>query len=259
MKLAVFSIVKDAMPFLPTVFFNLQATKLDWRWVVAEGSALNTHCTSWCKEQAPGLSTDGTSEFLDIIAKHPRVTVLRKEMWDGKVEQCNACLAEIREPCLLMQMDADEIWRPDAIEKVAELFATYPHIKRAYFWCVYYLGLNVITTSGNGYGNRDGLEWLRAWRFTPGQAFIRHEPPELSGSDGEYFDRRFTGKNGITFNHYAWWWQSQVAYKEQFYGYPSAVQKWTNFQQNAKWPVANLKDWLPWVGDSASADILKLP
>jgi hypothetical protein len=257
MKLVVFTIVKNGMPFIPTIFFNLQATNLDWRWIVAEGSSLNTHCTAWCNRQEAGLSSDGTSEFLDMISKHPRVTILRKEMWDGKVEMVNACLAEIKESCVLMQMDSDEIWRPDAIEKIVQLFSTYPQHKRAYFWCVYYLGLNVVTTSGNGYGNREDMEWLRAWRFTPGQIFQRHEPPQLSGSEGGFFNRDFTREWGIRIHHFAWWCENQVAYKEQFYNYPSALQKWRALQQNEKWPIKNLKDWMPWVGDFASADVPK--
>lgn len=256
MKLVVFTIVKNGMPFIPTIFFNLQATKLDWRWIVAEGAAKNTHCTAWCNQQEPGLSTDGTSEFLDMISKHPRVTILRKEMWDGKIEQCNACLAEIKEPCVLLQQDSDELWRPDALERMVELFTRYADVKTMYFWCSYYLGLNVITTSFDGYGNRDKMEWLRAWRFEPGNRFSRHEPPIMDGNKGRVMSRDETRKEGFGFRHYAWWSENQVAYKEQFYNYPNALQCWRNLQSNTTWPVTDLKKFLPWVGTNASADKL---
>lgn len=251
MKLAVFTIVKDGMPFLPTVFFNLQATKLDWHWIVAEGSSLNSHCTGWCSEQAPGLSTDGTTEFLNIISKHPRVSVVRKELWDGKVAMCNACLAFIKEPCVLLQMDADELWRPDVIERLVRSFELDVLMSRALFKCRYFLGVNIVSTSRDGYGNRAG-EWARAWRFTPGDKFERHEPPQLNQNYQGYIFQL----EGIHFDHFAWWHEGQAGYKELFYGYPGALSHWKALQENRAWPIEDLRKFLPWVGPGGSADIL---
>lgn len=254
MKLVVMTIVYNGMPFIPTIFFNLQATKLDWRWIVAEGASANTHCTSWCQQQAPGLSTDGTSEFLDMLKGHPRVTVLRKEMWDGKVEQCNACLAEIKESCVLIQMDSDEIWRPDAIEKIVQNFNDDPLAAVGQLKCRYFLGVNIVATSRDGYGNKRG-EWLRIWRFTPGDKFNRHEPPMLAQqAKGHYLNPDWLAMDGMTFDHYAWWSENQAAYKEQFYGYPNALNLWRRLQENKEWPVKDLRAFLPWTGAGASAD-----
>jgi hypothetical protein len=255
MKLVVFTIVKNGMPFIPTIFFNLQATKLDWRWIVAEGSTRNTHCTSWCNQQEPGLSSDGTTEFLDMVSKHPRVTILRNEMWDGKLDMCNACLAEIKEPCVLIQMDSDEIWRPDHIEYISDTFED-SKVESALIKCRYFLGVNILATSPNGYGNRS-TEWARIWRFTPGDKFERHEPPQLKQAfSGCQLNRDWLESDGIIFDHYAWWSDGQVAYKEQFYGYPAALQCWRNLQSNPDWPVKELRKFLPWVGPGASADKL---
>jgi hypothetical protein len=254
MKLVVFTIVKNGMPFIPTIFFNLQATHLDWRWIVAEGSSLNTHCTSWCNQQEPGLSTDGTSEFLDMISKHPRVTILRKEMWDGKVEMCNACLDEIKEQCVLIQMDSDEIWRPDSIERVVQMFSDDSLTDSALVTCRYFLGVNIVATSKRGYGNNPG-EWLRIWRFTVGDKFNRHEPPLLQqAAKGHCLNPDWLAMDGIMFHHYAWWSENQAAYKEQFYGYHNALQCWRHLQANTVWPVADLRKLLPWAGANASAD-----
>lgn len=256
MKLVVFTIVKNGMPFIPTIFFNLQATNLDWLWIVAEGSSLNTHCTSWCRQQEPGLSTDGTTEFLDMIKDHPRVHVIRREMWDGKIEMCNACLELIKEPCILMQMDADEIWRPDAIEKLFQDFANDPKAAVAQMKCRYFLGVNIVSTSRQGYGNNPG-EWLRAWRFTPGDKFNRHEPPLLhQAAQGHYLNPDWLEMEGVYFNHFAWWSESQAAYKEVFYGYTNAMFHWRRLQENTSWPVVDLKKFLPWVGTGSTADKL---
>lgn len=256
MKLTVFTIVRNGMPFLPSIFFTLQSTKLDWRWIVAEGASLNTHCTAWCNQQEPGLSTDGTTEFLDMISSHPRVTILRKEMWDGKVEMCNACLAEIKDPCVLMQMDSDELWQADVLHKVVELFEAEEDYSAALVRCRYFLGVNILATSINGYGNRVG-EWARIWRFEVGDKFERHEPPQLKQQrKGICFSADVMAMDGITFDHYAWWSENQAAYKEQFYGYANARQHWYALQVNTEWPVKDLRKFLPWVGNNASADKL---
>ena len=95
MKLHVLTIVLDGMPTLPAIFFNLNALKLDWTWHVVEGAAANTNCTKWCAQQQPRLSLDGTSEFLDMISRHPRVKLYRKPWWaGGKVEMVNAPLCQ---------------------------------------------------------------------------------------------------------------------------------------------------------------------
>lgn len=252
MKLAVFTIVKNGMPFLPTIFFNLQSLRIDWHWIVCEGSSANTHCTSWCQPQEPGLSEDGTAEFLTMIQTHPRVTVIRSPMWDGKVGMCNACLGYIRVPCVLMQMDADEIWRPDDIEAIVRLFEKDETIKSLQGRCRYFLGVNIISTSRNGYGNNPG-EWLRIWRFTPGDKFVSHEPPKLKQAcDGI----NFVVHEKTIFDHYAWWCENQAAYKEHFYGYRGALACWRNLQDNYEWPITDLRKFLPWVGQNASADKL---
>ena len=256
MKLVVFTIVKNGMPFLPSIFFTLQSTKLDWMWIVAEGSSRNTHCTSWCQEQQPGHSEDGTMEFLDMVKNHPRVIITTEEMWDGKVEMCNACLERIGHDCVLMQMDADELWRPDNIEKVVGFFDKEPSLRAIMFPCRYFLGVNIVSTRDNSYGNNPG-EWLRAWRFTPGDKFERHEPPQLrQKSIGRIMDLRWMGGEDGMFNHYAWWSENQCAYKELFYGYSGALDHWRRLQANTSFPILRLKSFLPWVDGAASADRL---
>lgn len=256
MKLVVFTIVKNGMPFIPTIFFNLQATTLDWRWIIAEGSSKNTHCTSWCNQQEPGLSQDGTTEFLDMLKSHPGVTVLRKEMWDGKLEMCNACLAEIKTDCLLVQMDSDELWQASQLERLVQMFEDDTQANAALVRCRYFLGVNIISTSLNGYGNRS-TEWARVWRFTPGDKYARHEPPQLKQqTTGHTLNPDWLAMEGIVFQHFAWWSENQVAYKEQFYGYPNALAHYRRLQSNTEWPVKDLRKFLPWVDANASADKL---
>jgi len=256
MKTCIFTIVLNGMPTLPTIFFTLQSTKLDWHWYIIEGVSANTHCTSWCVPQSPGLSEDGTSQFLKMIESHPRVTVIQREMWDGKVDMCNAALEQIKIPCILMQMDADELWRADILERFIDYFAEDGNAARAAVKCRYFLGVNILSTKDGTYGNKPG-EWLRAWKFSRGDKFDRHEPPQLIQSHkGHLLNPAWLKMDGIFFDHYAWAFENQVGYKEQFYGYPNALENWRKLQANTQWPVQG-KLFLPWVGDAAIFDSLK--
>lgn len=245
MKLHVFTIVLDGMPTLPTVFFNLQASNTDWQWHVVEGAAQNVRDTSWCRPQIPRCSQDGTTDFLDSISDHPRVEIIRQRYWDGKVAMCNAALGCITEPCLLLEQDADELWRPDQLERLVQMFEQHSHAMRAYFYCRYFLGPNIVAIGENCYGANPG-EWLRAFRFTPGMQFDRHEPPVLSGNQGPMLSRDFTKSLGLVFEHYAYAFEKSVRYKESFYGYKDAVAHWRRLQANTEWPC-RLKSFLPWV------------
>lgn len=254
MKFVVFTLVKDGMPFLPGILHTLNRTTLDWHWLVAEGSAANTGTTRWCKPQAPGLSLDGTTQFLDQLKSHPRVTVMQRTWWEGgKDQMCQALLDTIKEPCLLMQNDSDEVWESWQLERMRFMFEQFPRTTVAQFDCVYYLGTNIRTIGRDCYGlNRS--EWRRAFRFTPGQT-MTHEPPKLHGMDELVLGNDQTRAYGLVFHHYAYYLPSQLAYKERFYGYKDALAHWRRLQANTVWPV-KLNKFFHWADDRAQADLL---
>lgn len=237
----------------------LNALNADWTWHVAEGAAANVADTAWCKPQAPRLSRDGTTEYLNSLSGHPRVRLYRKQLWNGKTEMFNTMLKNINEPCLLLQMDSDEVWNVEQLARLIVLFSKpdFQHKTCAYFFCRYFVGLNIVITSINTYGNKAG-EWARAWRFTPDMKFKSHEPPILEGLNQVPFHREFTAECGLVFQHYAYAFPEQVAFKERFYNYKDASLHWQKLQQNKVWPT-KLKNWLPWIKDEAVADLLHKP
>jgi len=216
---------------------------------------MNNGSTKWCQPQSSRLSVDGTTEFLSCIRNHPRVTVIQQQSWDSKDAMCNAALREIKEPCILLQADSDELWSPDQLIALIRLFHDNPSTNCARFFCRYFLGPNIIATSKDGYGNRSG-EWLRAWRFSPGMRFNTHEPPNIEDLRECPAGRDRTREMGLVFDHYAYATIKQVRYKEEFYGYKNAVSAWNSLQRNQGWPVNDLQKFLPWVGPGASADVI---
>lgn len=259
MRLEVFTLALDAMPWLPMQLatFNRLPAEIDWRWTVVHGVAQNVKDTGWMKSQQPRLSNDGTTEFLGYARLHPRVHVLENTNWPGKTAMCNAALEGAHTPCVLLEVDADEIWTPDQIVILCRLFEANPDVAAMQFWCRYFLGFNIVAhpRTGHSYGCRQN-EWMRAWRMADsGDYFGTHEPPIFRGTRGRTMGRDETLSYGLEFDHYAYATRKQLEYKEAVYGYPGAVSGWERLQLNKNWPT-KLKTFLPWVDDAAMADQL---
>lgn len=219
---------------------------------------MNGGSTKWCARQQPRLSRDGTNEYLKSISVHPRVRIIEKEEWPSKDAMCNAAVNEIREPCILHQIDSDEVWSAEQLEKIYRLMMTLPKYNVMHYYCRMFLGQNIVTTGTNSYGNNQG-EWIRTWRYKPGMAFGSHEPPRLMGCEVPVITRDETKAHGLVFDHYSYVFENQVAYKGQFYKYPSILSYWRRLQNNKNWPVQRLKSILPWVDERAGADLLFKP
>lgn len=254
MKLNIVTIVLDGQPYIERHISVFQSLTIPWTWHIREGAAANTHCTRWCKIQRLRVSNDGTHEYLESI-KDPRVKFYSQTWWDGKIAMFNDVADHIDEPCVLMEIDSDELWTVDQIKLIVELFELNPDVNLMRFYCNYFVGPDIITMGQDCYGNNPG-EWLRAWRFKPGMRFDSHEPPVLGGNIGKCLSREITQAWGLVFNHYAYATKAQVAYKEKFYGYKNATVHWQRLQQNQNWPV-KLRNFLPWVDDHVMATRIK--
>lgn len=251
MKLSVFTICLDAAEFLPKQLAVFEQLKCDWHWYIAEGVAAPVRDTSWCSPIPPRLSRDGTSELLTSWLKHPRITIFRRQLWEGKTAMCNACLSAIKEPCALLQVDADEFWTPKQIEEIVKLYDTGLY-DRMRFFCRYFVGENIIVTGENCWSNKIG-EWSRSWLFDSNMRFQSHEPPVLKGCGTRELTREQTRELGLVFNHFAYCSEKTLRFKQEYYGYKDAVAHWRRLQSNTVWPC-RLREFLPWVDDKAMAD-----
>jgi len=261
LKFTAFTLVLDGYRFLPHQFFTLSRLTIDWHWIIVHGAAANTGSTAWCKPQEPRLSVDGTTEFLKSLAGHPRITVIESAWWPGgKDQMCQAALDSIIEPTVLMQIDADELWTWSQLHNIYCEFWVQPEITCGRFDCGYMVGPNLRTVGRNCWGQNEG-EFLRVWRFTPGQK-MRHEPPFLEGVNGpsEFgMDNEYTRKRGYVFVHWAYAFEDQVAFKEKFYGYSGAVASWKKLQQYKGPFPTPLKPFFHWVNGNPMVDLLHKP
>lgn len=267
MKLCLLTIVLDGMPWITRHWPEFEKLDFDWQWHVIEGVARNTACTSWCAPATPRLSNDGTTGYLDSLADYDhRVILHRKELWQGKREMVNAPLRVMHEPCLLVQVDSDELWTAEQLTRLRQLFIEQPEKNSARFHCDYRLGPNIHITSRGGFGNHDDYEWKRAWRWTPGMLFASHEPPAFERFVERPFTYAETEATGLVFRHEAYSALKQVTAKSRFYGspnnkqghlYANAVEGWQRLQRNRVWPVTDLKQYLRFVGAGVVADLVQ--
>jgi len=238
---------------------GLADLKQDTGWSVPRGGRLPYRDTGHT------LSQDGSTEYLDHLSRilPSRVFVYRKppgELWQGKVEMVRAPLQRCHDECLLWQVDVDEVWSSATIEKVIHLFQENPKKTSAFFWCNFFVGPNAVVSTRHGYAQNPTLEWLRVWRYRPGDFWASHEPPRLMRArwgrapvdvgrlcpltHGE------TEAAGASFDHYAYATSNQVRFKEVYYGYRGLHQRWSRLQRDVrKRPPRPLAQYFPWVED----------
>ncbi|NJL86463.1 MAG: glycosyltransferase family 2 protein [Leptolyngbyaceae cyanobacterium SM1_1_3] len=143
------TIVLNGQPFVRYHAEIFKQLPFIWHWHVVEGVAAIKHCDSWSLKNGghiidemhfEGRSNDGTTEHLDKLShQYPEnITVYRKPkgmFWDGRIEMVNAPISNIKEECLLWQIDIDELWTARQITTARQLFLKNPSKTAAYFWC----------------------------------------------------------------------------------------------------------------------------
>ncbi|MEA3211416.1 MAG: hypothetical protein QOE70_4473 [Chthoniobacter sp.] len=274
-----FTIVLNGMPFIRYHIDILRALPFDWHWHIVEGVADLKHDTAWSVGNGGavtedlhflGRSRDGTAEYLDeLAAEFPdKISIYRKPAglhWDGKLEMVGAPLASIRRECLLWEIDADELWTVEKLTTARNLFLQDHSLTAALYWCHFFVGRELAVSTRNCYSQNPGMEWLRTWRYYPSCHWVAHEPPRLAAlqPDGGWADQSAinplrhaeTEAAGLVFHHYAYATESQLQFKEVYYGYRNAVESWKRLQANDDFPCA-LKDYFPWVHDETKVDKL---
>lgn len=277
LKIHFFTIVLNGMPFIEKHIENFKKIMPQWHWHIIEGVAELKNDTAWSVANGGriegsfhkyGLSNDGTTEYLDSLKQQfpNQISIYRKPkgvFWNGKIEMVNAPLPNIFEECLLWEIDVDEFWSAGQINEAHQLFSNNPKKFAAFYWCNYFVGPDILISTRNGYANNPSSEWERTWRFLPHFRWAAHEPPTLVEKtfSGEIksvrnrgaFSHEETEKVGLVFQHYAYVFQSQLQFKEVYYGYQGAVADWIRLQDNSIFP-AKLSDFFKWVNDGTLID-----
>jgi len=286
-----FTIVLNGQPFIRYHIEVFSKLPFSWHWHIIEGVADLRNDTQWSLKSGGriiddmhknGLSNDGTTEYIDEIKQqYPQnITVYRKSdgsFWHGKREMVNEPLYEITEECLLWQVDVDELWTVAQICVARQMFIDHPEKTAAFYWCLYFVGQNIIVSNRYCYSQNPKQEWLRTWRYKSGAVWVAHEPPRLEEpflyrlnpqesaiciewrevSSVNPFTHQQTENLGLVFQHFAYVTENQLRFKEKYYGYKDAVSQWEALQKNTNFP-AYLREYFPWVTDETQVDLASL-
>lgn len=218
-------------------------------WVVVDGLSLNGGSTRWCNalNELPCHSTDGTVEMMRQVAdsnSHVHFSEC-KQKYRSKDVQVNTAIEIIRKHYKsgwLWEVDADEHWTAEKLSQAEELLGKSP-MREAEFRFNHYVGDNLIAAGGWGSGY---LSRLFKWS---GGRFISHEPARI-----DPHKRVMKMPDTIKFDHYSYYFEKDVAFKERYYGgYKGLLQKWYTLQTLKDFPQP-LSALLP---DTTSIDLSK--
>jgi hypothetical protein len=227
-------------------FIGKMADALDL-WVIVEGIALPGGSTNWCgnidkipKNEKTWLSADKTTKLLDkALATYDNIEVIRpeKQCWDSKDDMVNAACGILRayycgRQTFLWEVDVDEQWnKPDMAAAEAELIKN--KAKTGCFYSNYFVGKNIVSDGLWGEGRSDRQPLLNAYRrlwLWKGERFSAHEPPTLcTGNAPEVLLSQ-------RFNHYAYYFDADVKFKELYYKYDGLYDKWLALQSAQTFP-----------------------
>ncbi len=272
------TIVQNGEPFIRYHINVLRRLPFRWHWHIVEGVADLKHDSAWALHYGGkiadclhenGLSNDGTTTYLDQLSKlfPENVSLYRPQLgtfWDGKQEMVNAPLSEIREDCLLWQIDADEFWTLEQLVEGRRLFEENPDRTAAWYFCHFFVGPDLVVQDDASSSHRLNAGWLRTWRYSPGCRWAAHEPPlllkpcpdggavELGKANPFYCEE--TRDRGLVFQHKAYVIPKQLQFKELYYGYRGATSNWFLLQKQKILPVL-LKEFFPWpfIGNDTKA------
>jgi len=252
--LTIFTIVLNGMPHIDKHLEEFKKLKIPWQWRIVEGVSEPLGCTRWCR-QVPDkwhkdcVSIDGTHEYL-VGLKEDNVSLYwQSKPFPGKLAMINEALQGV-DGGVVMEVDADEMWRADQIEKIYECLKGAEDGATMQFSCNFFVGEKKKIVTREGYSS-SWYEWMRAWKWGKNVCFTSHEPPRLN-IQSRLVPRGVTETWGLVFNHYAYATQKQVEFKEDFYGYKGLVDGWKELQKTIG-PV-RLNQFFHHVQDKSVAD-----
>lgn len=252
-----FTLVWNGMPFIKHHLSIFEKLPFNWHWHIIEGPACHGQDSGSKYHESRGgfipedVKDDGTLAYLKELSNHSKVTVYSRQDWKGKVDMANAPLKNINAPCVLWQVDSDELYSVDLLEKAYRIFMLRPDKNigiLSFFQFVgpnkYVIRLSHYEKSLDTWGTHD---YPRLWRYEPGLKWVSHAPPAMSIKEPKAF------KVDVSFYHYSYVYEQQIRFKGSYYGYKDFLSKWNDLQKTSG--EVKLGEFFPWLkGSQVTAD-----
>lgn len=197
-----------------------------------------------------GHSADGTLETIRDFIEHEdhegKVVLVTAEdhgypdgFWPGEKDEMSRAYASRATGSYLWQVDVDEFYHDEAIEKVKDLLRNDPGITAMTFRQIQFWGGFRYLVDG-WLLRRGAHNFHRLFRWGEGYSYSSHRPPTVKDREGRelrtinWLNAKRTLKEGILLHHYSFVFPAQVADKAQYY-------------MNAAWSQRRDAEW--WAND----------
>ncbi len=174
-------------------------------------------------------TTDGHSidNTVEIIKNFPdpecKIKLIQREgFWPEKDAMANAYM-NICTGDYIWQVDVDEFYKPDDVEKVRMLLASDPEISRVDIKTInFWRGFSAVLQGATYIYGAD--DFIRIFRYRPNYSYETHRPPTLMDECGHTFNHKriISAKELITLcevyiYHYSYVFPEYVRYKADYY------------------------------------------
>lgn len=197
-----------------------------------------------------GHSADGTLDTLRRFQReedpeHKVVVVTAEDeghadgFWAEKDEMSQA-YARRATGDYLWQVDMDEFYRPEDMQRVMGMLAEDPAITAATFQVKTFWGGLLAHTDGI-FLRREAQNFHRLFAWGPGYEYVTHRPPTVRDDRGRDLRTRHAisglemARRGIFLYHYSLVFPSQIDFKLAYYGNMDRSQNIPLQQQRQKW------------------------
>ena len=224
----------------PFIRYNLRALyTYAYEIIVVEGAVESAAAIA----TPDGHSTDGTlatlRQFKAEEDPDDKLTIVTRDgFWSEKDEMSQAYAARVTGD-YLWQVDADEFYLPEAIQKVIDMLKAEVSISQITFNQTTFWGSPAYRVDG-WFPGRSKWCCHRLFKWGPGYTYVTHRPPTVYDEQGRdlrtlnWLDGRQTQAAGIVMLHYSLLLPKQVREKAIYY-------------QNAAWAKRERMQW--WVTD----------
>ncbi len=198
--------------------------------IVVEGGS--RYAAEFCTPD--GHSTDGTlaalREFKATEDPDDKLKIVtRDSFWDEKKQQSQA-YAERATGDWLWQVDIDEFYRPEGLQRVGQMLAAAPEIEAVSFPTITFWARPEYEVDGLAL-RAGGQEFHRLFKWGPGFRYVAHRPPTVVNTQGLNLRQGCWLRGGemrrhdVYLYHYALMFPRQVRQKVGYYQslYPTAA------------------------------------
>ena len=220
-------IVLNGLPLLP---YNLRAIyPFAHQIIVVEGAAPGAATIA----TPDGHSRDGTLRELRRFAREEdpggKLLLVTAEdeghgdgFWPGEKDEESRAYAARATGDYLWQVDVDEFYMPDRIERILQVLVDRPGIMAVTFPTLNFWGSPDYVVDG-WYLRRGAARCHRLFRWGPGFTYATHRPPTVLDEAGRdtrsvgWLDARATARLGVAMYHYSLLFPALVAEKVDYY------------------------------------------